>query len=491
VINQAYADLLNQGKYKVLLEKIIENGDIEELNSSLESNEVVRALSKDSGYFLNHAYRSKNLVIAKFLLSYGINFDIRHLAYLDKNTDKIGELLQHLHDIRPYLSSDKFNLAFNYIVTFYSNPLSMIAQKACYIAEDILMSLTYTNDVSKAHLIKEMYSNLYLDSTPIIHDIIEAIALINFKQPSLKIFITFGDSDAYLSSIQASDDKIYLPMNTLDQREQGLLMHEFTHYAEGALVKNQAKPYRNGDNKAMEIYHLIAKRVLAKIVPLFGEDKNKIITEQMIYDESVTLGDVCLKIAHAVKFHIFSFNGKQNSKEENDVLSQTFLNHTGTSDEHNSCFLRHYLDNIIKAYKFDNITVYYISRMADLCLRNSNELDHEFVAYNVELETYHNCSFTRPLSNFLHFDFTKMLDALKEKEGLSECPRTLTTVVNEPQPLSMSVDVAGEDMTYKNDTKCFNDMIITWNSTTTIVKSLTEIAGISKCINSHNITEWD
>ncbi len=82
-------DLLNQGKYSIALKLMINNGDIEELLSSLRDNVVVKTLSQSSGYFLEQAYKSENLATVKFLLSYGVSFNIKHLAYLDKDANKI------------------------------------------------------------------------------------------------------------------------------------------------------------------------------------------------------------------------------------------------------------------------------------------------------------------------------------------------------------------------------------------------------------------
>jgi uncharacterized protein YlbG (UPF0298 family) len=114
--NSTYVNLLNQRKYAVLLELVIGNNDVEELQSTLKYNEVVKTLSQSSNYFLDQSYKGKNLAIAKFLLSYGVSFNIKHLAYLDKDANKITDHIKHLHDIRPYLSTEQFDLAFNYII---------------------------------------------------------------------------------------------------------------------------------------------------------------------------------------------------------------------------------------------------------------------------------------------------------------------------------------------------------------------------------------
>jgi hypothetical protein len=419
--NSAYTDLLNKESYSLLLKLIIGNGDIKELQNSLKHNEVVKTLSRGSNYFLDQSYRNKDLVIAKFLLSYGIKFNMKHLAYLVKDVNKAEDHFKYLHDIRPYLSAEQFDLAFSYIVTIHSMPLYKPAKKECYVVEDVLMSLTYTNDESKADLIRKTYIDLYLHSAPIIHDILTAIALHNFKHSSLKVFMPFFDIPAYLNSVTASDNKIYLPMSNLGKKEQGFLMHEFTHYIAEILIKNGAKPFRNGDDEAMKLYHIAIKKSLANIVPLFNKNKDEIITEEMINDETVTLRNVCSKVADVVPLHLFSFYGQPNPKEHNDKLAKVFLNHVGTSDEHNSHFLQHYVDNIVNTYKFDDSTVYSLSRMADLCLRADNELEYEFIAFAVELAAYGASSIVDPLVILFHNDLSIMVNALKTKEGISEC----------------------------------------------------------------------
>ena len=449
--NLTYVNLLNQRKYAVLLELVIGNNDVEELQSALKYNEVVKTLSQSSNYFLDQSYKSKNLAIAKFLLSYGVSFNIKHLAYLDKDANKIADHIKHLHDIRPYLSIEQFDLAFNYIITFCSNPLSTTTQKGCYVAEDILTSLTYTNNGSKADSIKKMYKSLYLHSTPIIHDILEVIVLSNFKNTSLKIFMPFGPPLAYLHAVRSSDDKIYLTMNNLELSEQGFLMHEFTHYAEDTLVKNKEKPYRIDDVEAMNFYHRAAKESLANILSLFNLNKEKIITQEMLNDESVTLKDICSKVTAVVPLNIFSFYGQPNQKEHNNLLSKAYLDHVGSSDKHKFHFLKHYLDNVVNAYKFDNTTVYSLSRMADLCLRSVDELEHEPPAFAVELEVHRISNIFKPLVTLLHSNIATMLSDLRVKEGLSECPRTLDNVVL--QTLStIEVDATGKVVDYTNDT---------------------------------------
>ena len=444
--NSTYTDLLNKGDYSLLLKLIIRNADIKALQNSLKYNEVVKTLSRESNYFLDQSYRSKDLVIAKFLLSYGIKFNMKHLAYLVKDTNKTEDHFKYLHDIRPYLSTAQFDLAFNYIVTFHSKPLYKPMKQECYVVTDVLMSLTYTNDESKADLVRTMYTNLYLHSASIIHDILTAIALHNFKQSSLKIFMPFFDTPAYLNSVTASDNKIYLPMSNLGKEEQGFLMHEFTHYVAEILIKNGAKPFRNGDSEAMKLYHIAIKKSLASIIPLFNKNKDEIITEKMINDETVTLRNVCSKVADVVPLHLFSFYGQPNPKEHNDRLSQVFLNHTGTSDEHNLHFLKHYIDNVVNTYKFDDSTVYSLSRMADLCLRADHELEYEFIAFAIELVAYGTSSIVDPVVTLLHNDLSIMVNALKAEEGISEC---LDSVENNASLSAGQIDITGE--VTKND----------------------------------------
>lgn len=449
--NSTYADLLKQKKYAALLELIVGSGEIQELQNALKHNGVVKTLSQASNYFLDQSYKSKNLAIAKFLLSYGIDFNIRYFAYMNKDTDKAEDLLKHMYDIKPLLSSEQFDLAFNYIVTFYSNPLFKITDKKCYVSEDVLMSLTYTNDDSKAHLIKEIYNHLYLGSTLIMHDILEAIALNNFKHPSLKIFMPFGSS-AYLHSIATSDNKIYFPINLLDQKEQLFLIHELTHYASIILKNNEFKPYQSDDIESIKSYHRTTKEVLANIIPLFKVNKDTVITEQMINDETVTVRDICSKIDAALPLHIFGFYGNANY---NNILARTFLGNGDNSARHKTHFLQHYLDNVIDIYKFNNDTVYVLSRISDLCLRQDNELEYEPIAFAVELEGHGAGDIVKPLITLLHNDFSIFLKAFRGKEGLSECPRTLETTTTDVTSQTLSaieIVVTGEVNNYTNDT---------------------------------------
>jgi hypothetical protein len=449
--NSMYEDLLRQKKYAALLELIVKSGNIQELQNALKHNGVVKTLLQASDYFLDQSYKSKNLATAKFLLSYGIDFNIRHFAYMDKSTDKVGDLLKHMYDIKTYLSSEQFDLAFNYIVTFYSNPLSKITDKKCFIAEDVLMSLTHTNDDSKAHLIKENYNNLYLNSTPMMHDILEAIALSNFKYPSLKIFMPFGNS-AYLHSIATSDNRIYFPISLLDQKEQLFLMHELTHYASIILKDNEFKPYQNDDIESIKSYHRATKEVLANIIPLFKINKDKVITEQMINDETVTVRNVCSKIDAVLPLHIFGFYGNSNY---NNILSRTFLGHGDDSARHKTHFLQHYLDNVIDIYNFDNNAVYVLSRISDLCLRQDNELEYEPIAFAVELEGHGTGDIVKPLVTLLNNDFSIFLKAFREKEEIFDCSLIFnnTSVSESSQPLlTMEIDITGKVMNYTNDT---------------------------------------
>lgn len=438
--NTTYIDAINQGKYSVALKLMINNGDIDDLVSSLKYNELVKTLSQSSGYFLEQAYKSNNLTVAKFLLSYGVNFNIKNFAYIDNNPNKVFFYIKHLHDIKTYLSPDQFDLAFKYIVTIFSSPLSKLTQKECYVVEDVLMNLTHTNDESKANSIKQIYSNLYLHSTPLVHDILKAIAVTNFIKPSLKIYIPFGNSFSCLNSIQTSDNKIYLPMSNLNKDEQGYLIHEIVHYGEDIIAQNSAKPYREDDIDSKNSYYKATKESLANIMPLFNKNKEALLTDEMIKNENVTLRYICSKIADNVPLHLFSFYSNPNPKEQNDKLARVFLNSAGTSDEHKSHFLEHYIKNVINDYNFNNNTIYVLSRMADLCLREDNELEYEPAAFATELE-FHGSNITYPLTTFLRNDFLKKIDYLEKNQSIYECNSldSSHSIISE-----VEIDIVGE-----------------------------------------------
>lgn len=124
-----------------------------------------------------------------------------------------------------------------------------------------------------------MYSTLYKKSTTIIHNLLKAVALSNFKHQSLKIFMPFDKPYAYLNSIQTSDNKIYIPVNNLDKEEQGFLVHELIHYLTEVLIQNSGKPFRDEDKNAQKLYHSAAKESIAELLVLFNKDKDNIITK--------------------------------------------------------------------------------------------------------------------------------------------------------------------------------------------------------------------
>lgn len=166
----------------------------------------------------------------------------------------------------------------------------------------------------------------------------------------------------------------------------------------------------------------------------------------MIKDEMVTLRNICSKVAHAIEFHIFSFNSRQNSKEHKDKLVEAYFKHSGTSDEHNSHFLKHYLNNIIDNYQLNDQAVYLISRMADLCLRSDKELEYEPVAFAAELEIHAPNNITRSLNKLLYNDFVKIIKIIQEKDGIYECNNSI------PVTLDANIDYTGEISVLQNNT---------------------------------------
>jgi len=242
-------------------------GDVVGFDYILEAfpkDNVTSLITHYSEEFLITSYYNTNFILAEKLIKAGARLKGEYIAHI-KHLPKISVVIKHLNNIEEYVNNQTFITLNKIISSHYSSPIIAEYDRSCIDFEEVLLSITYTNDQSHISDFKNFYSELYNHNHTIIKSIVSLIGVLNHNAHQIKILapvIADGIEGAFYSS---EGNLIYSPFQNFSFFEKSFFIHESSHYFDDKVSNNGRKPFARNNDTQLEAFDIAATQTLHSI----------------------------------------------------------------------------------------------------------------------------------------------------------------------------------------------------------------------------------
>lgn len=254
-------DLINALKSAVVMG---DNNGLDYILETYPKKDTERLIKKYSEEFLINSYYNSHFAMVEQLIKVGAKLKGEYISHI-KHLPRIEIAQKHLNNIKNYIDQKTSITLSQVVLAHYSSALIIKNNKACIDFEEVLLSITYTNDKKYIPYFNNFYSELYNHNHPIIQSIILFFGVFNHQKPSIKILAPVILDDTEGAFYSSEGKLIYSPFHSFSLLEKAYFIHEASHYLDNKISQNGGRPFAKNNNTQLEAFDIAATKTLHSI----------------------------------------------------------------------------------------------------------------------------------------------------------------------------------------------------------------------------------